>query len=260
MKDAMEKILIVSPRDIKRAAALGMPFAHLCYSLSAEGNLTRHAQGPATRGGHMVLTAEHGRGNGLKAEKLFGEVLRECSAMDYRGILCDFTGSPDSGLIEFARTLASRGPSAMPRRRYEVYLPEIYADAVPEGRVLIPSSLSGGSLALRLSEASSRYGGSERVALLCEVMRHIFTLPDPDGVGRELNRAELSALITKHRAMPQFSRELCAHYFTCREDPGGHNFVLFDDAHSIGRKCEIALEQGVHTAFLLYAEIADLGV
>ncbi len=133
----------------------------------------------------MVIdnTGFDGRG---EAGPFCQEVLRECMARGYDGILCDFEGHPLQVLAQAVRTLGE----LTKKRGWPLYVTEAYAPFSDSAIVLIPTALSGGSLQLRLQEAVERYGAA-RVALAVERVAEDFFLPSPTGQGMPLTREEL---------------------------------------------------------------------
>lgn len=113
-------------------------------------------------------------------------------------------------------------------------------------RVMISSALSGGSLALRLEEASGCFG-ADRVALALQRVAEDFALPSSTGNGQPLTREELAQKRRQMNPSVFFSGELCARYFTYMNREGGAHFVLFDDGDTLRRKMEVARRAGIHT-------------
>ena len=142
------------------------------------------------------------------------------------------------------------------RRGWTLYVAEGYGSCAPQGRVMIPSALSGGSLQRRLEEALERFGES-RVALALEKRREDFFLPSPTGSGQPLTQQELEEL--KRRLSPSvfFSGDLCARYFTYMSRDNGAHFVLFDDGDTLRRKVEVGRKLGIHTFLAPWAEVAS---
>jgi|GEM_PF-5991953 len=100
----------------------------------------------------MVIdnTGFDGRG---EAGPFCQEVLRECMARGYDGILCDFEGHPLQVLAQAVRTLGE----LTKKRGWPLYVTEAYAPFSDSAIALIPSALSGGSLQQRLQEAVERF-------------------------------------------------------------------------------------------------------
>ena len=181
------------------------------------------------------------------------EVVRECQARGYDGILCDFDGPPQQVLVQAVAELGRLAQT----RGWPLYVTEPYGSASDQARVLIPSALSGGSLEQRLRDAADRYG-PERVVLAVERAAEDFFLPSPTGQGAPLTRQELEALRERLAPSVFFSNELCAHYFTYMSRENGAHFVLFDDAGSIRKKLAVARALGIRQAVLPYPEVDDL--
>jgi len=243
-------ILAVEPARACEAGKWGLSLAHLAYRMGEGPHLFR-ANGPVSpSGGLMVMDAPH-LTEGGEVEGACMEVLRECAARRFTGVVCRF-GDGGRPVLEalcrrLARMCAERGVAC--------WVSEGYGLAAPEAQVLISSALSGGSLRRRLEEAGERFG--PRLCLWCERASEDFALPSPDGSGTPLSREGLEALRREKGGQTFFSDELCAHYFTYMEGETGH-FVLYDDALSLRKKLRLAREEGIETAFLPFAGTEDL--
>ena len=200
----------------------------------------------------MVIdnTGFDGRG---EAGPFCQEVLRECMARGYDGILCDFEGHPLQVLAQAVRTLGE----LTKKRGWPLYVTEAYAPFSDSAIALIPSALSGGSLQQRLQEAVERFGAA-RVALAVERVAEDFFLPSPPGQGMPLTREELRQRLEERAPSVFFSSELCAHYFTYMSRQNGAHFVLFDDAGPIRKKLQVARNLGISSAVLAYPQVDDL--
>ena len=225
-------ILTAPPGQSRAALRFGLPVAHAAYRVGGGPHLFRANMPVSVRGGLMALDCVGFDGRG-EAGPFCQEVLRECSARGYDGILCDFEGRP------------------------LLYVPEAYGDCTDSAKVLISSALSGGSLLQRLEDAIQRYGQG-RVVLAVERAAEDFFLPSPTGQGQPLTTAELAQLMEARSPSVFFSTELCAHYFTYMSRENGAHFVLFDDAGSIRKKIQVARRLGIRQAVLAYPQVADL--
>ena len=149
--------LVLAWRAERGGAALccGRPGAHVAYRVGGGPHLFRASSPVSGRGGLMVIdnTGFDGRG---EAGPFCQEVLRECMARGYDGILCDFEGHPLQVLAQAVRTLGE----LTKKRGWPLYVTEAYAPFSDSAIALIPSALSGGSLQQRLQEAVERFGDS----------------------------------------------------------------------------------------------------
>ncbi len=245
-------ILTAPPAHSRAALRFGLPVAHAAYRVGGGPHLFRANMPISVRGGLMALDCVGFDGRG-EAGPFCQEVLRECSARGYDGILCDFEGRPMPLLTEIVRTLAG----LTQKRGWPLYVTETYGGYADSAKVLISSALSGGSLAQRLAEAAQRYGQG-RVALAIERVAEDFYLPSPSGQGQPLSQEELRRLMDERSPSIFFSTELCAHYFTYMSQENGAHFVLFDDAGSIRKKLQVARGLGIRQAVLSYPQIEDV--
>lgn len=242
-------ILAVRPGEVSAAGGWGRSLAHLAYKMGEGPHLFRANSPVAPRGGLMVIDDSGFHGGG-EVESFCNEVLRECAARRFGGVVCRFQAKSRPILGQITLHLGE----LCAKRGLGLYVTEPYAAAA--GRVLISTALSGGTLRTRLEEVVRQYGAN-RVALWIDRAAEDFLLPSPSGAGAPLTVEELKNRREEQGASVFFSPELCAHYFTYMAGETGH-FVLFDDAGSISRKMALARELRISTAFLPYAATADL--
>ena len=160
----LELILTVPPEGAKPTQANGLTPAHMAYRVGDGPHLFRAALPTANRGGYMVIDDVGFNGLG-EATPLCHEILRECTARGFTGVICDFEAKPFQVLV---RAVAQLG-ELLEKRGWPLLVPEAYAHASDKARVLVSSALSGGSLKQKLADAVERYGQS-RVVLAVERM------------------------------------------------------------------------------------------
>ena len=250
--EQMERlILAVPPGQLTAAGGWGLPLAHLAYRAGSGPHLFRANAPVAPRGGLMVIDDARLTGGG-EAEGFCNEVLRECAARRFTGVVCRFLTRPTSLMEDITGKLGElcRG------RGLACYVSEPYGISAPQAKVIIPTALSGGSLRGRLEEAANRFGAG-RLAVWADRVAEDFLLPSPNGAGAPLTAEELKKRREACGANVFFSDELCAHYFTYMAGENAH-FVLFDDAGSIRKKLGVAKSLGIETAFLPHGALHDL--
>lgn len=252
MQGETKLILTAPPTAAREATSHGLPVGHMAYRVGPGAHLLRANIPINLRGGLMVVDGGGFDGRG-DAASFSQQVIRECSARGFDGVILDFEGRPHPLLGQIVNRLGT----LLSRRNWPLYVTEEYAGFSDQARVIIPSALSGGSLSQRLSEAVERYG-AERVALGVQRVAEDFTLPAPSGSGTPLSRQELSRRIESRGAAIFFSDELCAHYFTYMSRQNGAHFVLFDNAGSIRKKLQIARNLGLHACILAWPEVEDI--
>ena len=242
-------ILAVKPGEASAAGSWGRPLAHLAYRMGEGPHLFRANSPIAPRGGWMVVEDSGFQGGG-EAEPFCDQVLRECAARRFGGVMCRFLAKPRPVLNQITHRLGE----LCARRGLGFCVTESYAGTT--GWVLVPTAISGGTLRTRLEEAREQYG-ADRVCLWMERVAEDFLLPSPSGAGAPLTPAELERRREEQGAGVFFSSELCARYFTYMAGETGH-FVLFDDASSMSRKLALARQVGITTAVLPYSANMDL--
>jgi len=252
MQPKIDLILTTPPDRLRQAQEYRLPIAHLAYRMGGGPHLFRSSRQLPLRGGLMVVDDRgfDGRGEG---GPFCREVLQECAARQFTGVLCDF----ESRFHPLLGRLVGQLDGLCQKRGLTLYVPEHLGDYAPGARVLISTALSGGSLAQRLEEAAQHFG-PKRVTAAVERVCMDFFLPSPTGQGVELSREELNRRLEERSPSVFFSRELCAHYFTYMSRQDGAHFVLFDDAASLRKKLDMAASLGFPAAVLAYPQVDDL--
>lgn len=245
-------ILIVPPDRLKQVQGLSVTVAHQAYRVGRGPHLFRSGPPVPVRGGLMVMDHQGFDGRG-EPGVLCDEVVRECAARGFQGVVCDFSQRRLSLLERAVKELGER----FSRRGWRLIVPEEYAHCSPHVRVMVSSALSGGSLQRRLEEAARQYG-PQRLILAVQRVAEDFYLPSPDGSGTPLGREELRSQIEERRPSIFFSHELCARYFTYMSRDNGAHFVLFDDGDTIRKKLQVARGLGITSAVAALEEIDDL--
>ena len=112
MQTSMKLLLTAPPDQCRAALRFGLPVAHVAYRVGGGPHLFRASIPVSVRGGLMVIdnTGFDGRG---EAGPFCQEVLRECMARGYDGILCDFEGHP---LQVLAQAVRAAGPCLLCQR------------------------------------------------------------------------------------------------------------------------------------------------
>ena len=247
----LKLIVLVTPDRLSQVQRLPVTPAHLAYRMGRGPHLFRTGSSVSLRGGYLVVDCRGFDGMG-RADPFCQEVVRECSARGFTGIICDFEGGRLPPLEQIVRTLGDQ----CQHRGWELLIPEPYGNCTPYGKVLLSSALSGGSLLQRLREGLERFG-PDRVALGLERTAEDFFLPSPTGGGVALTQEELHARMERLQPSVFFSRELCARYFTYMSRDSGAHFVLFDDPDTLARKVSLAQSLGIHTVVGAWEELSD---
>lgn len=245
----MSQFLALTPSELPKCRAVRAPRVHIAYALGEGGRLLRSELPRGVQGGLMGLSDRcAGPLSGLDA--LCRALTRECAARRFGGVVADFEGAVRKDRLRLLSLLGA----LLRQGGRRLYVPERFA--VPEASILIGTAISGGTLRECLSEATARYG-AERIALDMERLAMDFILPCRSGEGTPLTREELSALRERVGAAVFFSEELCADYFSFRQD-GRMHFVLFDTAETLRYKLRLGRERGIETAFFMLPEVEDL--
>ncbi|MDD4715226.1 MAG: hypothetical protein PHT34_01570 [Oscillospiraceae bacterium] len=250
--DKTKLFLTAAPGDCIAAQSFGLPVAHMAYRLGAGPHLYRSNLPAAVRGGLMVMDDLGFSGEG-EVDPFCQEVVLECANRSFSGVVAAFQEHPSPVMKKIVGKLGD----ALHARELSFFVTELYGKDSDKAHVLIPTAISGGSLAQRLEEAISRYGAGH-IALEVERVATDFFLPSPSGQGQDLTPEKLKTLREERNPSVFFSDELCAHYFTYMNKLNGAHFILFDDATSIRKKLQVAQNFGISETFLMYPEIKDM--
>lgn len=147
-------IITTPPQTLRSVQGWDVTPGHLAYRVGRGPHLFRAAAAQSSPGaGSWWWT--------IRASTVWGdpgplcqEVVRECSARGFTGAVLDF----DAKLPPLER-MAATLEEGFARRGWTLYVPESYGARLQRARVMISSALSGGSLALRLEEASGLLWG-----------------------------------------------------------------------------------------------------
>jgi len=246
-------ILCVLPSQAWVAAKTGYPVAHMAYGIGPGLSLISRYTGTKTPGGIMMLddTAyDNTRGN---AEELAKECLYLCQSLGFEGLCCDFEQPVRRGLEAFVTECGGIFSNI------SIYVPGRYAQCHSMVKVYIPTAITSGSLSNRLENAVSIYGAG-RLALEIERLSRDIMLPSENQFGTPLPCDKIRDILSGRGGASFYSNELCAHYFTERDNEGRTHFYIYDDAQSFKRKTDLALSMGIREGFLLYPDAAELGV
>lgn len=241
--------IVAAGEDTRPAGGLQLPVAYLVYTIGPGGALVRADLPGNARGGLLGLSDYSAPAEGLDGPRLCRELLAECSHRGYGGILLDFENPTSAPLCSGLSQMLSH-------RNVPHYVPLPLAMAAPGARVLIPSAISGGSFAQMLGDFCNRFG-PQRLAL--EVVRVCAQYPMPayNPDGKSLDAQEFQQLLQEYDPTCFFSKELCAKYFTYRNQSGETFFVLYDDLASTSQKIQVAAQMGFCGAFVLYRDFGQ---
>ena len=244
----MKELLLALPAGrTTQGGVFGLTPAHMAYRVGLGPKLLGARLPDGLRGGLMQIDCAGFDGTGDPVG-CCRQILGECRRRGYRGIVCDFEGLPSDCLCKMVWIL-DRNCNA---QGWTLYVPEAYARHAPNGRVLIPSALTHGTLERRLRDALERYG-PHRAVLAVEWVREDFLLP-AGGRGEPLAPDALEGMVRRLEPAVFFDRGLCAHYFTYMAGPKAH-FVLFDTPRSIQEKLALAKRLGLCAVLLPQPEV-----
>ena len=154
----MELLLALPVGHTAPPTGYGILSAHMAYRIGKGPVLLGIRLPEDLQGGLMLLdcTGFDGEGDPLPC---CSQILGECRRRNYRGIICDFEGPPNPCLSQLLSVL----DQYCAREGWTLHVPEGWASFAPAARVLIPSSVTVGTLERRLRGAVERYGAARPV-------------------------------------------------------------------------------------------------
>ncbi|MBQ8974839.1 MAG: hypothetical protein IJ072_03830 [Oscillospiraceae bacterium] len=244
----MEKtrLIIAAPQEqLSAARSHGFPTAHLIYAVAPDGALSAADCPPAQ---DCTMAVDISRYCGTSPRELAAQIMRELKSRGYRSLLLDTGRSVNSRQRQLAGDVCRMcGQAGTALFTY----PALY-DVCPGSYTLIGTALSGGSLDGHLRYAQKRFG---KLAIEIELCQRDFSLPSPDGQGLELTPCQLRFLCERYPVRRFFSQELCADYFTYKFGRIAH-LVLYDTAHTVAAKLDMASRLGIEYAFVHWRDIS----
>lgn len=246
MREKTTVFLAATAQDCAAAQRCGGPCVRLIYRVG-DGGILQRAQAPlAGRGGLLGLYEAPGL-PAAQPEKLARDLQAECARRGFSGVVLDL--EPTAEMLPRLEELCA----ALRRLQVRHFVPESLHAAAPQGIVLLPAAVSGGSFGEMLDALCARYG-AENLCLDLVRSRSDFSMPSYDPSGTPLSREELERLRETHRAESFYSPQLCCRYFTYRNRSGAAHFVLFDDGDTARNKLAEIRKRGIPWVILLYSE------
>ena len=240
--------LAAAPADTTAAAAFGLPLAHMAYAVGPGLALVRGQIGTATRGGLMIIHDRHYDRSAGDVMALRNDITHECAIRNFSGVICDFE-FPVRRTLE---CLIVELSSVVMRKGLTLVVTERYAHVAPAA-VLINSAVTTGTLQKHWKSSAAPFG--RQLAIEIDPLARDFLLSQSGEQGKAMTVQALQCLLTERQPAVFFSNELCAHYFTYKDEMKQTHFVLFDDAASIGRKISLGLRLDAHPVLLLYPDV-----
>ncbi len=240
--------LAASPADTSAAAAFGLPLAHMAYAVGPGLSLQRGQIGTAMRGGLLIVHDRHYDRSPGDPSALSAEIARECSLRGFTGVVCDFEQPVRRALEQVVIDLSA----TMARKGLSLVVTERYAHVAPAA-LLVNSAVTTGTLKKHWETLTEQYG--RPLAIEVDPLARDFLLSQSGEQGKALTPPVLQALMAERQPAVFFSAELCAHYFTYKDELKRTHFVLFDDAASLGRKISLGMRMGAQPILLLYPDV-----
>ena len=143
----------VQPQRLRELQGLAVTPVHMSYRMGKGPHLFRSSGSVPARGGMMFLDCRGFDGFG-PILPFCQEVVRECAARSFSGVVCLLQGGRLPPLEQMVRELGEQ----CARRSWTLMVPEAYGSCSPHALVAVSSALSGGTLRQRLQEVQERFG------------------------------------------------------------------------------------------------------
>lgn len=245
MSESLRKYIVSGATEIKAAEASGYPCVHLIYKISQSGILQRIPTFVSPRRNLMGVYDD----DGLKTcdiDKLTRDITNEINRRNYSGIVLDFQpDKTDPGQTEKLCTLLAQ-------RKILHFLPIELAQLSNSAKIIVPTSVSGGSIHEMLMTTIEKYT-SERVCIEIVRGRNDFIMPSYKPEGTFINNTDFNKIIKEHDPITFFSSQLGCKYFTYRTSDCTH-FVLYDDTDTAIYKLKLSESLGIYAVFIMYSE------
>ncbi len=241
----MRKYVVTSASSLSSSETAGMSCVHLIYRVGNGGMLQRAQTNISSRKSLMGIYDSGGFGS-AEAEKLSKDIMLELSKRNYNGVLLDF--SPNGSDVLKVQRLCE----LLIRKNITVFMPYELSSLSNEAKIIVPMSVSGGSLKEMLESVTERIPPQR---LCVEIRRSCndFTMPSYDTDGKQINSEQLQKIMSDHSPIPYFSEVLGCKYFTYRINGESH-FILFDDFDTAVYKLRLASSLNLFAAFIIYSE------
>ena len=245
----MQPIIAAAGADAKAVRSAKLACLHLCSALTPSGSFSalRH---PLTTSNDWLGILD--QGGTVRSPKAFAT--SACSLAQSR--------SCQGILAEFARPALSDTVAALDQYAARLHLsciiPLSQQQHAPNSLYLVDTAISGGSLKQRLSHLIEQYG-TDRLVIQLVRSCAAFPIPSADADGIPLRSSDITILCQAYGAVPFFSHELCAKYFTYTDEKQPH-FVLFDDRETLRAKRELLDSLGLTRQILSFPDAAELGL
>lgn len=242
------KVFLFSPQEYSAEIfKITRTCTFFTHFIGEKGGLVRGTSPVGGKAGILFLSDFDARNvDNVDALALARSIGNECKSRGIGGVFFDFTYPHTKPLLE-------KLCAYLDSFKVTVFVPQAMAEVSKSAKIVLPSDISGGSFERMLTGAIGTYG-AERVCLDIVRSSTVFTMPSYDPRGVNLSSSEFDEIAKKHKPTPFFSSELCAKYFTYRDDTGVCRFVLFDDIDTALSKLNTAKKHGIYGVFVLYPD------
>ena len=244
MSESLRKFIVANSFDTSRCDH-NLPYVHLFYRINENGTLQR-AQSYSLSRKNIMGIYDGGGLSSCDIEKLIYDIITELNRKNYIGVLFDFCEDPST--IEKIGKMCS----ILTQKHILHFLPVSLAPLSSDAKLIIPSSISGGSFSEMISYYVEKYPSS-RLCLELIRCRNKFSMPSYKPEGVFLTNEDFSSIIKNFNPSSFFSEELACKYFTYR-DEDQTSFVLYDDHETAIYKIKIVEKANFYSAFILYSE------
>ena len=248
MSISTRKYIVTSSNEVKIPETDRYTSVQMIYRISDSGLLQRIPTYMSTQKSIMGIYDN----GGLKLsdiEKLGRDIVNEINRRNYAGVILDYN-------IKFTDLdKCEKICSYLSQRKILYFLPVEFAQFSNDAKIIIPASVSGGSINEMIELYVKKYSNT-RICL--EIVRgcNEFEMPAYKPEGMHLDKEQLNKIFMTYEPQSFFSSELGCKYFTYRTNQHTH-FVLYDDAETAIYKTRLAEAFNLFGVFFLESEWKD---
>ena len=245
MNETLRKFIVTDSSDIPSSECNSASCVHLIYKINEKGVLQRAPIYSSSKRSLMGIY-DYGGLSLCNTDVLIRDIMVEINRRNYLGVLLDFADDPS------IYDVIQRIDYSLSQRHILHFLPVSMAQLSKDAKLIIPSSISGGSFIEMIEFYAEKYPPS-RLCMEIVRSRNRFKMPSYKPEGEFLSNDDFAKLTAQFSPSMFFSSDLACKYFTYRDNDETF-FVLYDDAETAVHKIRIAEKYNFFATFLLYSE------
>ena len=187
MSESLRKYIVARSSHIPYSQNISVPNVQLIYKINEQGILQKSRTVSTTKKDIMGIYDTGGLCN-CNADRLVRDIISEISRRNYSGVLLDFEES--SSILSSVEKICT----LLSQRQIIHFVPVELAALSKDSKIIIPSTISGGSFNEMVEYYKKRYR-SDRLCLEIVRCRNIFNMPSYKPQGEFINADEFDNII-----------------------------------------------------------------